>query len=325
MTGLVRLLGIGQPENTAVLRSALARVVGPSLVSHEEVDFTAFAQREPSGPRRSLNEAAQAQSRMVVRQRLEAACRAAPFLPANPSAALCAAAELPTLLSSSALELSEALARDGATHQWQMTLRWPVDHWLSAHRARLSDGSLRDGTALARAIANAMAETAAERALRVEAVLAPIVLRVARVPAGETELSFALLVPRGREEIIERGLQLLPQDLSRGGSAELRGPMPPVHFAAWQVAEAEGPALRAVWALRGMPRQIEAEALVQRRLRCAAGRAAEEKAKRQRIGEGEEPECPAPGDSPDLQALLSRACRRLVPSLRLFPVQQTTL
>lgn len=326
MKGLVRLLGIGTPEGAAAIRLALGRVGSHGLVQHEAAGFVAFAQQEPAGPRRGLGEAARLQGLLVVQKRLEAACRVAPFLPANPAAALCPAAELPELLEAAADGLGAALERDGATHQWQVTLRWPVEHWLVSHRPRLmaaqASGELRDSTALAAAIAQAMVDEAAQRAARLEAALAPAVLRLARLPAGaETELSFVLLVPRAREEIIEQALQALPADLSAGGSAELRGPMPPVNFAAWQVAEAEEPALRAAWALLGLPERVDAEVL---RLRW-----------RDRAANLHPDRTLAPGDGgamaemrgayrllaplldagkdTDLTALLPRARRRLVP------------
>ncbi|MCQ4161677.1 J domain-containing protein [Roseomonas sp. GC11] len=332
MAGLVRLLGIAPAEAAEAVRLAVGRVAGPALTQHREGDCVAIAQLEPSGPRGEsgrVADAARLRALHQVQRRLEAACMAGPFLPASPAAALCPAAELPALLAAAAPRLRLALEEDAGTHQWQLALRWPAEALLALRRemiaaelAALGAAPEAEASAMAAALAAALAEELAYRAAAIEAALKPALRSLRREPAGqEGELRFLLLVPRGGEAAIEDVLHALPQELSRGAVAELQGPMPPVNFHAWEVAEAEEQALRAAWALLGLPERVDAEAL-RRRWR---DRATDLHPDAGGVGDGGQMAqmqgayrllAPlfAGAQESDLATLLPRARRRLVPS-----------
>lgn len=242
MPGLVRLLGLAPAEAAAPVQLAMTRHAGPPLSQQRAGDMVAFAQPVPGGPRPAVPEAERQRALLLVQRRLEAACLAGPFLPAAPAAALCPAAELPALLEIAAPRLRLALAEHAGTHQWSLTLRWP--------EAALQAAPGGAGAELAR------------RARRVEAALRPALLRVRReAETAPATLRYLLLVPRGQEAAIETALLGLPPETGRGAVADLHGPMPPLGFHAWQVAEAEAGALRAAWALLGPPEGVEVSAL----------------------------------------------------------------
>ncbi|WP_131829821.1 GvpL/GvpF family gas vesicle protein, partial [Teichococcus deserti] len=305
MAGLLRLLGIAHRTAAEAVGGALARIPGPAVSRFPEGDCIAFAQSEPPGPRSERQaEATRLRALQLVQRRLEAACLAGPFLPASPAAALCPAAELPALLAAAAPRLQIALAEDAGTHQWQLTLRWPREQLMALRHAMISDG--RGGqdvlpTAAQRAAAeeDALKEELACRGTVLEAALAPAIRRLQREPAEPQALRYLLLIPRDGEAAIEAVLRGLAPEIARGAVADLQGPMPPVHFHAWQVAEAEEQALRAAWALLGLPERVELAAL----RRC--GRAAPP------------PALPDRGiaalfPGAELETLLPRARRRLV-------------
>ncbi|WP_160000708.1 GvpL/GvpF family gas vesicle protein [Roseomonas sp. 18066] len=309
MGGLLRLLGIAPRAAAEAVGSALARIPGPAIGRFPEGDCIAFAQSEPPGPRSERQaEATRLRALQLVQRRLEAACLAGPFLPASPAAALCPAAELPALLAAAAPRLQIALAEDAGTHQWQLTLRWPRERLMALRHAMIAhatedaagDGALPGPAGLAAAEEAALRDELAYRAAVLEAALAPAVRRLQRQGAEPLALRYLLLVPRDGEAAIEAVLRGLAPAIARGAMADLQGPMPPVHFHAWQVAEAEEQALRAAWALLGLPERVELAAL----RRC--GRPA--------------PPPPVPDrglaalfPGAELETLLPRARRRLIP------------
>lgn len=240
MAGLVRLLGLAPASAAAAVQLAMTRLAGPPVSQQRAGDCVAFLQPVPGGPRRNPAEAERQHALPLVRRRLEAACLAGPLLPADPAAALCPAAELPLLLETAEPRLRLALAEQAGTHQWSLLLHWP--------EARPAAGPELE-----------------RRAHRVEEVLRPALLRLRREAASAAMLRYRLLVPRGQEAAIEAALFGLPPDVARGAVADLQGPMPPLGFHAWRVAEAEAGAMRAAWALLGAP---EGVALAARRPRA---------------------------------------------------------
>lgn len=236
---------------------------------------------------------------------------AGPFLPASPAAALCPAAELPVLLAAAAPRLHIALAEDAGTHQWQLTLRWPREALLAARKPMLDSTACATPQLRAEACHQALQDELAYRGAVLDAALAPAVRSLQRQPAppgpeaeAEAALHYLLLIPRDGEAAIEAVLQALPLALSRGAMADLHGPMPPVHFHAWQVAEADEQALRTAWSLLGLPEKVDLQALRRRwhsqRAEPAPSRLAPALAA-------------AELDASDLAALLPRARRRLIP------------
>ena len=306
MAGLLRLLGISPQAAAEAVSEAMARMPGPAIRRFPEGDCIAFAQSEPPGPRREGQaEATRLRALQQVQCRLEAACLAGPFLPASPAAALCPAAELPALLATAAPRLHIALAEDAGTHQWRLVLQWPGEHLLALRRAM--SAHLLDGAAdplapapPAEADEAVLADELAYRGAVLEAALAPAVRRLQREPGDARTLRYLLLIPRDGEAAIEAALRGLGPEITAGAVADLQGPMPPVHFHAWEVAEAEESALRAAWALLGLPERVALAA--------------------QRRGGPAGPPLPAsarglaalfPGT--ELEMLLPRARRRLIP------------
>ena len=60
----------------------------------------------------------------VIQRRLEAACAAGPFLPADPASACCKAADIGRLMANAASGIAPALRGPGAQWQWDIVLRW---------------------------------------------------------------------------------------------------------------------------------------------------------------------------------------------------------
>jgi hypothetical protein len=293
--GLLRLLGIAPAPAAGAVAAALARIPGPDLVRLVEGDAIAFAQAEPAGPRAEPDgEATRLRALQLVQRRLEAACLAGPFLPASPAAALCPAAELPALLAAAAPRLRLALAEDAGLHQWQLTLRWPRETLMAQRRPVMTAEQTETA---------ALAEELAYRGAVLDGALAPAVRRLQREAAGPLALRYLLLIPRDAGAAVEAVLRDLPAAIARGVQADLQGPLPPLQFHAWQVAEAEEQALRAAWSLLGLPPQVDLGVL-------------------HRGGRVARPETPAGTPGPrlaglfsgdDLASLLPRARRRLIP------------
>ncbi|WP_419897212.1 GvpL/GvpF family gas vesicle protein [Roseomonas sp. USHLN139] len=256
-----RLLGVAPQPLAAAMQQAMARIAGPPLSSTPLGEIVAFLQPEP--PDRLLG-GQKARLRLLAgwQQRLEAACQIGPFLPADPAAALLPTTAWAPVLEASATALAAALARDGASQEWQLTLGWPPAQLLAPHRAALQPWQGAAPAALAAEIGRLVAAEMAARIAAVEAALAGVTRQWRRQPAATPhEASFLLLIERDGMAGLEAALQGLPPALAEAASADLRGPMPPVHFAAWRVAECRPDALRQAWSLLGLGEGADAASL----------------------------------------------------------------
>ena len=244
----------------------MSAVAGPGVVLQALGPVTALLQPAAAPPRALLldrDRAALLQSLRQVQQRLEVACQIGPLLPCDPGAATCPDAEWPGVLQSVADDLATALAALGWRQQWDVVLRWEAGPVLEARRDRLT-GLGR--AALAAAVGSCLQADRAERQAMLEAALAPQVLAIAEaIPAaGDTEAGCTVLVRAGEEARIEAALGLLPAAASLGAAADLRGPLPPLSFAALRLARSEPAELAAAWALLELPERLEPEELARR-------------------------------------------------------------
>lgn len=202
---------------------------------------------------------------MALQRRMETACQIAPFLPCDPSAAKLPMREMGALLAAGGGALAEALSRHGSRHQWEVALKWSAEPVLSARRDQVAEAARKGGggrEALAAAVGAALAEDQAMRSHALAEALAPISL--AAQPgqaASETEARFTVLIERGTERLIEGALAGLPGAVTHAASADLRGPMPPIAFAAMRVQRPDPAACRKAWDALGLPAMIEAAEL----------------------------------------------------------------
>jgi hypothetical protein len=263
MAEKLTLLGFAPAEGAAALAARLAALPGPGLRLVTLGGIAAFAQ-ETAPPLKALllarDRASLLAALATLQRRLEAACMAGPFLPADPGAATLTAAELPALLAAQQAALTAALARHGATQQWDVILRWPPEPVLAAQRERFA-GLGR--AALAEAVAAALAEARAFRLGALRAALRDVVLEIAEASpvAEDAAAGLTLLVPSGGEAVIEAALGRLPPEATAGASADLRGPLPPLGFAAVRLAEVPAGAVERAWHLLGLPEALPSEDL----------------------------------------------------------------
>jgi hypothetical protein len=263
MADKLTLLGIAPADRAAALAPALSALPGPAVTLHRVGEIVAVAQRAEARHRALLlarDRAGLLSGLLAVQQRLEAACQLGRFLPADPGAPALPAAELPRLIDAAAPALAAALARDGARHQWDVILRWPPEAALAPRRAALS------GLARAELAEAVRAALAAERAMRrdaLRAALRPAVRDIADAEpvAEDAACGLTVLVPAGGEAAIEAALATLPETAQHGAAADLRGPLPPVAFAALGIAELAEGALDRAWTLLGLPEQLAPEEL----------------------------------------------------------------
>jgi hypothetical protein len=268
MAGRVTLLGIAPAADAPRLETAMRAVPGPRLSVHRSRGLAAFAQAgRPGGGGflRGRDRAAVLAAVRSVQRRLEVACMAAPFLPADPAAADCPAARLATLVDDASEGLAEALARDGGRHQWDVILRGAAEPVVAARRAEIAGASADGAAALAEAMAAALRAERAARAAALRAALAPHVLAIANadMAAGETETALTVLVPAGGEAAVEAALQALPAFAAADASADLRGPLPPVSFSACRMASGDPAEVARAWHMLALPAQADAELLAQ--------------------------------------------------------------
>jgi hypothetical protein len=258
MAGDVTLLGFAPAAGAEALAAAMAALPGPALHQAVAGGVVAFAEAQVERPRALL--LARDRARLLAalaatQRRLELGTAAGPFLPADPGAPPLPAARLPALLAPQAEALAASLAGPGGTQQWDVILRWPADPVLNAARARLA------GLPRARLAEAVRAELLAARAAREAALragLAPRVLAIAEgAPVAEDlAAGFTVQVPRGGEAAIEAALHALPDELTEGVGADLRGPLPPLAFAAVRLMELAPEALARAWALLDLPEEM---------------------------------------------------------------------
>lgn len=314
------ILGVAEASAEARLRAELSGVAGPALVLRAAGPLLGVAQRA-GGARLDLfrGERAKALRRLHgAQRRLEIACQTGPFLPCDPSAARCAGErEFAALLDGARDALGAALAEHGARHQWEVALRWRAEDALAARRGEIEAlAPTREPALLAEAVAAALRNARAERAAALRAALAPNVLALSPddLSAGEAETGLVALVPANGEAAIEAALGALPEALTRGASCDLRGPLPPLSFAAFRVAETNRAALERAWETLGLPDEADGETLA-RHWRGAAARWHPD-----RGGGGDEAALRAAGEAHRLLRAVvgagGRASRRALPAGR---------
>ncbi|NKC34544.1 J domain-containing protein [Falsiroseomonas selenitidurans] len=273
MTARQRLLGFAPAAGAEELRDRLAALPGPPM------------ELLPLGPVAALLQAAEPPARALLlakdragllrqlaalQRRLEAACLSGPFLPADPGAATLPEATWPALLPAQAAAAARALACHGGTHQWDVILRWSPEALLTAQRGRL-EGLGR--AAMAEAVGAILAQARTLRQAALLQALAPRVLAVAEAApvAEDAAIGATVRVPAGGEAAIEAALFAMPAALTQEVAADLRGPLPPLAFAAARVAEVPADAIDRAWSLLELP-EVVAPAELHRRWRGLAGR-----------------------------------------------------
>jgi hypothetical protein len=203
-----------------------------------------------------------------VQMRLEAACRVAPFLPADPAQCRCPAADAAALLADAMPEVSAALAGPGRCHQWDVVLRWHPEAVLARRRAEIAGAGREE---LAASVAAALARERAMREAGLRAALGRVSLAVASAAgAVETEAGLTVLLPAHGEAALEQALSALPPEISDGASADLRGPLPAVSFSAVRVVSAAPGEVAQAWQALALPDWIDADGLRRHWRECAA-------------------------------------------------------
>jgi hypothetical protein len=270
MAKFVKLLGFAAAGCAPSLREAMASVAGPpvgftavgSLAVLWQKDAARVARRAPG--RDAMRRALQ-----TVQRRLEAACPLAAFLPADPAQCRCPEADIATLLADAMAPVGAALAGAGACHQWDVVLRWQAEAVVAAHRTRIAATAAPGPAGLAASIQSVLAQDRAMREAALRAALAPVTLALAATGASETETGLTCLLPAGAEAALEQALAHLPPDVTDGASADLRGPLPPLSFAAVRVACTSAGELAQAWRALALPDWIDADGLRRRWHDCA--------------------------------------------------------
>ena len=262
----LRLLGIAAAGDAPEMARRMCAVEGPGVLLQELGPVAALLQPAEAPPRALLLErdrAALLQSLRQVQQRLEVACQIGPLLPCDPGAATCPGGEWPGVLRAVADDLATALPALGWRQQWDVVLRWEAGPLLEARRGSLAE---MGRTALAAAVGECLQSDRAARQAALEAALAPQVLAIAAaIPAaGETEAGCTVLVRAGEDARIEAALGQLPAAATLGAQADLRGPLPPLSFAALRLASSAPADIAAAWALLDLPERLEPDELVRR-------------------------------------------------------------
>jgi hypothetical protein len=159
----------------------------------------------------------------------------------------------------------------GRHHQWDVVLRWLAEPVLEARRGEIqvaAAGAGRQG--LAEAVGAALGRERALREGALQAALARVARAVKPAGAGITETGFTVLLPASGEAVLESALNGLGPDISAGASADLRGPLPPISFAAVRVERAAPREVAEAWHRLGLPERVDAASLRRHWHACAA-------------------------------------------------------
>jgi|GEM_PF-1919705 len=273
MPGHVKMLGFAAAPSAAALASALSAVPGPPVSLSCAGGVAAFVQAHHAGGKAWIGQsrACMLRSLATVQRRLEVACLQGPFLPADPAAGLCRADEVATLLAEAAGPIGAALEGPGACHQWDVVLRWHAEPVVAARRAEIAEAAAGGGQAeLAEAVAAALRRERDRREAALMRALAPVALASQSARSGTTETAVAALVPAGGEAVLETALCGLAADISEGATADLRGPLPPISFAAVRVVRTAPRQVAAAWKSLSLPDWVDAAALRRHWHACAA-------------------------------------------------------
>jgi hypothetical protein len=196
-------------------------------------------------------------SRLSRSQRLmEEAALAGPFLPAAPNTAM-PGVGIAAMVGACAGEILSALDGVGRLQQWDVTLRWQAEAVLAASRERIAAQAVAAGSgrlALADAVGAVLNEARLERLSALRSVIGGFAHDVLDRPhASEGEAGVTVLVDRSGDGLIEAALGRLAPAIQRGASADLRGPMPPVSFAAVTVLPITAREITDAWYRLGLP------------------------------------------------------------------------
>jgi hypothetical protein len=203
------VLGVAPAAAAARLAILFGEGQGPAVTVRRDGTLAAFA----------AHGAAWRQHRPHLRAALARVAAVSPFLPADPRHATCTAAEWPRIISASAPMLEAALARAGGLQQWDVSV---TAAGAAASPARVVT-ALRDR-------------------------LGPQALSV-RVRGRRGGLVLSALVARGSGAAIAASLGGLPRQLASGCEITAEGPLPPLRFAGFRLAEARQEEVARAWAL----------------------------------------------------------------------------
>jgi hypothetical protein len=263
----MRLLGFAPVADSAALFRALATLPGPDMTMLQGQDVAVFIQAEPSQKLLQRGRKALLTGLHTVQRRLEVACQAGAFLPMDPASACCPAALIPRVLDSAWAGLAIALAAHGAGQQWDVILRWPAEPVVAAHRVELAAAAEAGGKpALAEAVAGVLARARAQLEAALLAALRPVAYALAPPAGTETEVAITALMPSGGEVAIEAALGALTwpgatAEALEALTADMRGPLPPVSFAAVRLVTVEQSIVARAWRTLNLPEQTDSATL----------------------------------------------------------------
>jgi hypothetical protein len=150
-------------------------------------------------------------------------------------------------------------------------LRWSPEAVAASRRAEIAVSAGQGAAALAEAVAAALARERDLRAAALRAALQPVALALAPAEGGAAEAGITVLLPAGEEAVLERALHSLPDAVTAGATADLRGPLPPLSFAAVRLASAAPAEVAQAWRLLDLPDRID-DAALRRQWRSTAAR-----------------------------------------------------
>jgi hypothetical protein len=172
------------------------------------------------------------QHRPALRAALVRAASASAFLPADPRQALCEASAWPRVIGAASGPLAEALAHDGGTQQWEVTI---------------APGGRR--------------ASAADAATHLRSALAPHALGF-RLRGTRAGLLLAIRVPRSAGPRVGEAIASLAD--RRGGGVTAEGPLPPLAFSTFRLERAESAAVARAWAMLALRDRTDPAELAQR-------------------------------------------------------------
>jgi hypothetical protein len=259
----VRLLGFAPVHLAGLLIARLGAIPGPSMACIEAGDIAVLLQAEPAGRLSARRRQALKAGLLTLQRRLETACQIGPFLPMDPGAACAPAHQVRALLEAAEADVSAALAMHGGLHQWDLALSWPAEPVVAQRRAQIVRAAEGNGPAgLAEAVASALR---AERERRAACLLgalrqAALTCDADALSGGDNGLTVTILLPAGPPSAIEATLLGLPEWM-QDCTADLRGPLPPLHFAAIRLDALSPSAIAASWRCLDAPASLDAQGL----------------------------------------------------------------
>jgi hypothetical protein len=272
MAPALRLLGFAATHQAGETEAAMAAIPGPPLHCFARGQITALGQRDADRTfwaqrgRSALSEGLR-----CVQMRLERACTAGPFLPMDPAANTIPEEAVADLMSSAQADLAAALHDAGHLHQWDVVMRWPAEAVVALHREAIAAAAAGGGpAALARAVEAVLEAERHRRFEALRAVMAPVVQATRALGGGPAETGLTVLVSPGGDTVIEAALARLPADVGDTVSVDLRGPLPPVSFAAVRLCHANPDEIACAWRLLGLPPRVDSGQLRSRWLAAAS-------------------------------------------------------